>query len=248
MCAEFQREPSLSEAAPIDHAPTPPIPIGETARLADLHATHLLDTLPEQPYEGIVRTAAYIADAPIALISLIDEDRQWFKACVGLGAEETDRRDAFCAYAIASPESPLIVTDATLDPRFQENPFVLGPPHIRFYCGIPLISAAGRAFGTLCVIDTVPRTLEERQLQALRDLADQTSELIQSRARILELEERVTQDDASCMAVLRTVGEIAERETNLDDVLEQSLSVIVREFELSAGGLWSDLSVPRSKL
>jgi EAL domain-containing protein (putative c-di-GMP-specific phosphodiesterase class I)/GAF domain-containing protein len=184
------------------------------------------------------RTAAFIADAPIALISLVDEDRQWFKACVGLGAEETDRRDAFCAYAIVSPESPLIVTDATLDPRFRENPFVVGPPHIRFYCGFPLTSAAGRAFGTLCVIDTVPRTLEGRQLQALRDLADQTSELIQSRTRILELEERVTLEDAACMAVLRLVGEIAERETNLDDVLEQSLSVIVREFELSAGGLW----------
>ena len=238
MSAEFEREPLLTEVPLDDHPPVPPMPIGETARLADLHATHLLDTLPEQPYEGIVRTAAYIADAPIALISLIDEDRQWFKACVGLGAAETDRRDAFCAYAIVTPESPLIVTDATLDPRFRENPFVLGAPHIRFYCGIPLISAAGRALGTLCVVDTVPRMLEERQLQALRDLADQTSELIQSRARIHELEERVTLEDAACMAVLRLVGEIAEREANLDDVLEQSLSVVVREFELSAGGLW----------
>lgn len=215
-----------------------PIPTDESARLADLHATGLLGTSPEEVYEATVRTAAFIADTPIALITLLDDHHQWFKAGIGLEQDQTDRKDSFCIHALATPDTPLVVPDATLDARFLNNPLVLGAPHIRFYCGVPIVSAAGRALGTLCVIDRVPRELEPHQLQALRDLAGQTSALIQKRTRILELEGQSNRDEAEHIAVLRSVRIITEVETDLDSVLECSLEAIVQELNLSAGGLW----------
>ncbi len=215
-----------------------PVPAGEALRLAELYAADILDGEREEAYDAIVRTATFIADAPVALVSLVDADRQWLKACVGLGLNGTGRDEAFCAHAILHPGTPLIVPDATRDPRFRDNPFVVGPPHIRFYCGVPLVTDSGQAYGTLCVIDFEPRQLEPRQLAALKDLASQTSALIQSRARVLELEQGDERDTRKHVAMLRAIGEVTATATDLDTLLEGVLSAIVRELQLGAGGLW----------
>ncbi len=125
--------------------------------------------------------ATTLCDAPIALVSLVDRERQWFKACIGLDVQETHRDLAFCAHAILQPSDVLVVEDATTDPRFRESPLVLGPPYIRFYAGAPIRTEAGHAMGTVCVIDIWPRVLSEQQRRALLALARQTAALMQYR-------------------------------------------------------------------
>ena len=150
---------------------TAPIPDNETERLAALHALLILDTPPEQRFDRITEFAASEFEVPIALISLIDENRQWFKSSVGLNVCETSRDIAFCAHALLSPQ-PLIVPDAREDERFRDNPLVSGPPYIRFYTGAPLVLASGVIAGTLCLIDTKPRQLDEVELAILGTLRD----------------------------------------------------------------------------
>jgi len=149
----------------------------ESNRLLALHSLALLDTPPEPAFDGLVQAASYVCGTPIALVSLVDRARQWFKARTGLDATETPREHAFCSHAIQIPDG-LIVRDATQDPRFSTNPLVVDSPGIRFYAGIPIRTAGDIPIGTLCVIDTVPRTLTERQLQVLRSLALQVEHLI----------------------------------------------------------------------
>jgi GAF domain-containing protein len=146
-------------------APTPP---DEPQRLEALRRLLILDTPPEERFDRIVRFAAEEFDAPIALVSLVDRDRQWFKARVGLEVCETSRDAAFCAHAILEPEV-MVVEDALADPRFADNPLVLGPPHIRFYAGSPLV-VDGRRVGTLCVIDTRPRAFDATDAAILRGM------------------------------------------------------------------------------
>lgn len=149
------------------------LPDNEQERLALLHAMLLLDTPPEQRLDKIVEFAAAEFNVPICLISLVDSERQWFKAKIGLDACETARDISFCAHALHS-EQILLVPDALLDARFHDNPLVSGPPHIRFYAGAPLACKDGLVIGTLCLIDTVPRTLdtvEQAILGSLRELA-----------------------------------------------------------------------------
>jgi PAS domain S-box-containing protein len=157
-------------------------PPDERARLAVLHGLGIVDTPPEEAYDAIVSLASELLAVPIALISLVDRDRQWFKASVGLpGVASTPRDVAFCAHAILSREG-LVVPDATLDARFAANPLVTGDPRIRFYAGAPLITSDGHALGTLCAIDREPRVPGAGQLAALRRLAAIVSALIEARA------------------------------------------------------------------
>lgn len=147
------------------------LPEQEHARLQALERYNILDTGAEQAYDDITRLAALITKTPIALMSLVDEHRQWFKSRVGIEATQTPREIAFCAHAICNPEHALIVPDATLDGRFADNPLVTSTPHIRFYAGEPLVTSDNHALGTLCVMDNTPRELTSEQRDALAALS-----------------------------------------------------------------------------
>jgi len=151
---------------------TAPIPENEVARVQALHQYAVLNTAPEPAYDQLAELAASICGTPIAAVSLIDSDRQWIKANVGLNFSETARDVAFCAHTIAQRDL-LVVPDATRDPRFADNPLVTSEPHIRFYAGAPLITSDGHALGTLCVLDYAPRQLDDQQRDALRVLSHQ---------------------------------------------------------------------------
>lgn len=147
-----------------------PLPDNESARLAALKKYEILDTEPDTALDAMVQLASYICQTPIAAISLIDENRQWFKAITGLDAKETPRDVAFCAHAILNNET-MIVPNALLDERFRDNPLVTSEPDIRFYAGVPLATGEGQHLGTLCVIDRIPRELSKPQLDAINILA-----------------------------------------------------------------------------
>jgi diguanylate cyclase (GGDEF)-like protein len=158
----------------------PRIPLDEAQRLAALHATNLLGSAPEESFDRVTRTAARLLDVPIALVSLVDRDRQWFKSRIGLDACETPRDISFCGHAILADE-PLVVPDAARDARFEDNPLVTGSSHFRFYTGVQLYSIDRKKIGTLCVIDRRPREIGHAELDALRDLARTVEQLIYSR-------------------------------------------------------------------
>ncbi|HSQ11233.1 MAG TPA: GAF domain-containing protein, partial [Burkholderiaceae bacterium] len=131
----------------------------------------VLDTPPEERFDRLTRLAAAIFDVPTALVSLVDRDRQWFKSAHGSEARETPREISFCAHAVAS-KAPMVVPDALADPRFAENPMVKGAPRVRFYAGQPLILPDGNCVGTVCLVDTRPRDLDQRAMGLLRDIAE----------------------------------------------------------------------------
>ncbi len=168
----------------------PEIPENESARLEDLRGYSILDTLPEKEYDDISYLASQICGTPISLISLVDENRQWFKSHHGLDATETPREYAFCAHAINDQEEVLIVPDSRLDKRFFDNPLVVDDPHVVFYAGVPLVSTKGYALGTLCVIDHEPRYLNESQIEALRILGRQLMVLLTLRISLVDLEKK----------------------------------------------------------
>jgi diguanylate cyclase (GGDEF)-like protein len=158
----------------------PDIPVDEARRLTALHATRLLGSAPEEAFDRITRMAARLLNAPTALVSLVDQDVQWFKSRCGFEPTQTARDISFCGHAILDHE-PLVVGDATRDPRFCDNPLVTGEPHVRFYVGVQLYSVDRMPIGTLCVLDTVPRTLSAEELDILRDLARMVEQLIHHR-------------------------------------------------------------------
>ncbi|MBN3889530.1 MAG: sensor domain-containing diguanylate cyclase [Nostoc sp. JL31] len=158
------------------------LPDNEAERLKALVSYNILDTLPEQAFDDLTAIAAYICKTPIALITLVDSDREWFKSKVGIKSSETPRDGSFCSHAILQPEDILVVPNAIKDDRFNNNPLVKGNLKIRFYAGVPLITPDGFPIGTLCVLDSIPHHLTYQQLDALRRLSRQAiaqMELIQ---------------------------------------------------------------------
>jgi GAF domain-containing protein len=161
--------------------PAADLPPDEEQRLAALRELELLDTEPEEAFDELVRRAAAATGAPVAVITLVDEARQWFKARVNLELESTDRDLSFCAHAILTPDDLTVVPDTLEDERFADNLLVAEDPNIRFYAGAPIFTPDGFPVGTLCVIDTAPRGLSDDQAQALRELAAEVSHQIERR-------------------------------------------------------------------
>ncbi len=173
-----------------------PMPPNEAARQKALERYHVLDSPPERFYDDAAMLAAAICGTPIAMVSLIDNERQWYKSKVGVDTTETHRKDAFCAHVIMTPDAPLVVADALVDERFKDSALVTAEPHIRFYAGAPLVTPEGHALGTLCVIDTVAREIAAEQLSALEALSRTVASHLEQRRHIVDLEHLLLETDA----------------------------------------------------
>ncbi|KPN07240.1 GAF domain-containing protein [Xanthomonas arboricola] len=191
-------------------------PADEASRQQVLDGYRIVDSLPEDTYQDVVQVAASLCDTPIALMSLVDRDRQWFKAQLGLGMQQTDRSQAVCDHAIRSPEQLMEVRDLSQDSRFADVSVVTGETGARFYAGMPLVTSDGVALGTVCVLDTEPRTLTDTQRTGLQALARVTMRLLDERKRELQLErEAILQPvapaaaDAGYYLVILEVQELA---------------------------------------
>lgn len=159
----------------------PAVPPDETARLAALRSLNVLDTIAEERFDRLTRIAKRLFGVQVALVSLVDENRQWFKSCIGLDVRETPRAISFCGHAILG-DSPFVIPDALDDPRFADNPMVTGAPYIRFYAGCPLRGPDRRKLGTLCIVDSRPREFDHEDIAMLVDLAA----LVESEFEVLE--------------------------------------------------------------
>ena len=173
----------------------PAKPEREAERLAELHRYRILDTDPEQAYDDLLTIVAGICNTPMGAVTLIDGDRQWFKARQGIDMTETTRDVAFCAHAILEPEKLLQVRDSHQDPRFSGNPYAQGDGGVRFYAGAPLVTSSGNALGTLCVMDTEPRELTKQQSEALTRLARQVVALMELRQAYSNLTHHLNERD-----------------------------------------------------
>ena len=202
-----------------------PKPADEAARLASLREYDVLDTLPEQAYDDITRIASQICDCPIALVSLVDEDRQWFKSRRGIDAQQTPRDVAFCAHAILDPDHTFVVPDATRDARFADNPLVTDEPRVRFYAGAPLVTADGHALGTLCVIDRKAHDITPEQLEALQALSRQVIAQLELRRTVKQLQMSSSDLEARNVKIQQSRDQLAE----LCEALETQAEVIERD-------------------
>ena len=212
-----------------------PAPHREDERLAALRCYNVLDTPAERDFDDLALLASRICGTPMALVSLVDEGRQWFKARVGVEAKETPREMAFCAHALSRADV-LIVPDATADERFSSNPLVTGPPHIRFYAGAPLRTPDGHALGTLCVLDRMPRQLTPEQIEALHALSHEVVAQLELRRTKTDLE-RLVADSKTTEQALR---ESEEFKTRLIDCSRDCIKVLDldgRLLSMNAGGM-----------
>ena len=194
--------------------PAAPIPANESERLQALRACNILDTPPDPRFDAMTRLAARLYDVPFALVTLVDDERLWFKSAVGFTAGDQIPRDqALCGYAILSPSRPLVVADASLDPRFFDNPLVAGGPCLRFYAGAPVKDPSGRPLGTLCIIDTKPRTLKSDEVETLGDLAQGISSLLELHRSVSDLKEREirARNDADALEGAKREAEDADK-------------------------------------
>jgi class 3 adenylate cyclase len=200
-----------------------PIPENERERVAALRSYEILDTGPDIAYDEIGELAAQICQCPVAAVTFIDEERQWLKAVYGLPPEDNEipREVSLCSHAICGTDL-VIAPDLTLDPRFHDYPFVAGPPHFKFYCGVPLITPEGYALGTLVVMDFEPRELGFEQKTAMRRLSHQVMTQLALRRKVIELDHALHELDTA-----RT--EIAAEKTRSDDLLANILPVAIAE-------------------
>ena len=201
----------------------PDIPQDEGVRLKALRSLDVLDTPSEERFDRLTRLAKRMFDVPIALVSLVDENRQWFKSCIGLNVSETPRDISFCGHAILDNEI-FIIPDAIKDERFSDNPLVLNEPYIRFYAGCPLRYLDGSMLGTLCIIDTQPRVLNEEDLDALKDLA----ELAEHELMAVQL---ATQDELTNISNRRGFIKLAQH--GLDICARHNISASLVFFDLN---------------
>jgi len=220
-----------------------PIPENEEERLADLGLLKILDTPSEERFDRLVQLAAHIFEVPISYVALVAADRQWFKAKVGITAEQTGRDVSFCGHAILKDE-PLVVLDASQDDRFFDNPMVTGEPHVRFYVGQPLRGPHGQNVGTMCIVDTKPRDINDRELETLKrlsaiaeyelnliDLIDTQQNLIQTQKELMATQERLA-------------AELKEAEAYVHSLLPEKLQLgqIVTDYQfISSSQLGGDM-------
>lgn len=197
-----------------------PIPENEEKRLKALNQTDLLDTSDEELFDNITYLASYICKTPIALITLVDKDRQWFKSKVGFDYKETSRDVSFCAHAITNPDDIFIINDTHKDERFSHNPLVTSDPSIRFYAGLPLVTREGYALGTLCVIDRKPRDLSREEISVLRTLRQSAINEIEFRRTIKELARTVEEKDIAKKDLLEINEKLKETVTLQSEELE----------------------------
>jgi len=187
---------------------TPDLPADETARLAELASLDVLDQPADPALDALTRIAARLLDVPVALVSLVDRNRQWFASRQGLQATQTPRDISFCGHVVACG-SPMVVADAHADPRFADNPLVTGPPHVGFYVGVPLTTSRGHVLGTLCAIDHAPRTPDPEAVGLLGDLARQVLEHFELRRRSEAL--RQAHDELAVRSQLQALAEAEAR-------------------------------------
>ena len=216
----------------------------DARRVAALADYRMLDTDPERVFDDITQLASKLFQTPIALVSLVDEHRLWFKSQVGLAARESPREYAFCDHAIRAGAT-FVVPDAAADPRFAANPLVTGEPHIRFYCGVPLCTPEGHALGTLCIIDQVPRTLTAAEVDVLESLARQVETELELRRRLLLMEELLArgqeaQQEKELFAAmmvhdlrnpLTSIGLLAMTVSPADEASQGALAMVGQETE-----------------
>jgi GAF domain-containing protein len=183
-----------------------PLPEDEASRLKALQQLRLLDTLPEEVYDDITRIATEITGTSMAMLSLVDKDRQWFKSRQGLEVSETPREYSFCAHSILDPNDVFIVPDARYDERFHDNPLTIGEPYVVFYAGVPVKDADGHALGSLCVIDSRPRELPDHKIEALKALAKLVNthfELRMNKIKVAQIQPQVTAINNAVEALMK---------------------------------------------
>jgi GAF domain-containing protein len=230
--------------------PGAPKPDNERERLDALWSYEILDTAPEAAFDALTALAAELCDVPIATLTLVDETRQWFKSRCGFeGPDSTAREVAFCAYAILQTDI-LEVPDASVDPRFADNPLVTGDEHYRFYAGVPLIPADGFALGTLCVVDRKPRVLTQRQQAQLRRLAQAAVGLIALRIvrseaddrRLALLDRSLTQarERNQQLSALRALSDALAAAREPADIVQTALSAALRLCRTDHGSIVAD--------
>jgi two-component system, cell cycle sensor histidine kinase and response regulator CckA len=230
-----------------------PLPENEPARLAALRRYEVLDTPPEDAFDDFTRAASVICGAPISLVTLVDEARQWFKSNIGMQIDESPRDISFCGHAICGTEL-FEVPDARKDERFSNNPFVTGSPNIRFYAGAPLIMSDGQRLGTLCVIDTRPRTLSSKQREALAGLARRVMDHLEVRLatkRIQESEERFARlfhmSPVACSLSDIATGEFLNVNSEFLSLIGRTREEVLGHSSLALG-IWGDDQASREKL